>query len=317
MDATLDEINQIAKFHLEHGTTTLYATTLAAGEETMNALSNLQTHIYNNSKSTIIGINLEGPWLNPKQCGAQNCAYMRNPNKDELIALKKQFPTIKRVCSAPELEGGYEFGRVGKELGIVMSCAHTDGNFSDMQTALNNGYNLMTHLYSGMKGVERKNAFRIAGAVEGGLYADNLFVEIIADGRHLPNSLLKYVVKIQGADRVCLITDGTRGSGKKNGESLILGKKDGGVYAIIEDEVAKLPDRTSFAGSVATADRLFKTMMDAGFEITAVSKMASSTPAKVMSLNDRGEIAVGKRADMLLLSEEYEIEKIIFNGEYV
>ena len=315
MDATASEMTEIARFHLSHGTTTLYATTMT---DTLEAIeSALDTFAEIQNPLTLLGVHLEGPWFNPLQCGAQATQNMSTPSVSQLKKWIDKYPFIKRISVAPELPNGMEVGRYGKAQGVVMSVGHTDADFDTVVQASENGYSLMTHLYSGMKGVERKNAFRIAGAVEGGLYADNLFVEMIADGRHLPESLLKYIVKIKGEDRVCLITDGTRGSGRPNGESVVLGKKDGGVYAIIEDEVAKLPDRTSFAGSVATADRLFQVMMKAGFTITAVSKMSSGTPAKVMGLTDRGEIAVGKRADFVLMDEEYHLEKTIFNGEYI
>lgn len=315
MDATADEMTEIARFHLSHGTTTLYATTMTDTVQTIEKALDTFAQIQN--PLTLAGVHLEGPWFSPAQCGAQATENMATPSVEQLEKWLTKYLFIKRISVAPELPNGMQVGKYANERGVVMSIGHTDADFDTVLQASENGYTLMTHLYSGMKGVERKNAFRIAGAVEGGLYADNLFVEIIADGRHLPESLLKYIVKIKGEDKVCLITDGTRGSGRQNGESLILGKKDGGVYAIIEDEVAKLPDRTSFAGSVATADRLFRVMMGAGFDITAVSKMSSLTPAKAMGLTDRGEIAVGKRADFVMMNKEYQIEKIIFNGEYV
>ena len=176
----------------------------------------------------------------------------------------------------------------------------------------------MTHLYSGMKGVTRKNAFRVAGAVEAGLYFDDLFGEIIADGRHLPLDLLRFIYKCKGADRICLITDAIRAAGLKNGERSVIGSLANGLPVIVEDEVAKLLDRQSFAGSTATGIRLYQTMASAiGKDMVALSNMASRTPARVMGWDDCGEIAVGKRADMLLLSEELEIKNIIYGGETV
>ena len=213
------------------------------------------------------------------------------------------------------IPSGYEFGKLGAELGIVMSCAHTAADFSEIERAKDNGYILMTHLYSGMSGVRRKNSFRIGGAVEAGLYFDDLFVEIIADGRHLPTELLKFIYKCKGADRICLITDAIRASGMKNGEKTVIGSKKNGLAVIVEDEVAKLPDRQSFAGSTATADRLYRTMAEAiGRDMVALSKMASLTPARLMGLTDRGEISVGKRADMLILDDNLQIKNIINGG---
>jgi N-acetylglucosamine-6-phosphate deacetylase len=314
MDASIDEIDEIAKFHLAHGTTTMLATTLAAGQETECALKNLQDYV-NAKHGMIRGINLEGPWLNPEQCGAQNCLYMRAPDKDELIKLKNDYPSIMRACCAPELEGGLEFGEVGKQLGLVMSCAHTDGTFLDMEKALAHGYNLMTHLYSGMKGVTRKNSFRIAGAVEAGLYFDEYFVELIADVRHLPSELLKFVYKIKGSDKICLITDAIRACGMKEGAQSVIGSKENGIPVVVEDGVAKLLDRQSFAGSTSTYDKIYKTMASViGKDMVALSKMTALTPAKVMNWQDVGCIAVGKRADMLIVDENLDIKKVITKG---
>ena len=175
----------------------------------------------------------------------------------------------------------------------------------------------MTHLYSGMKGMERKNSYRIAGAIEAGLYFDDLNAEIIADGKHLPPELLRFIFKCKGENRLCLVTDATRASGCKNGETAILGSRKNGIEVIVEDDVAKLPNRQAFAGSTATADRLYKTMASAiGKDMVALSMLSSTTPARIMGWQDRGEIAVGKRADLLLVNEKLDIEKIITEKEY-
>ena len=317
MDATLEETDKIARFHLSHGTTTMLATTLAASdEETERALRTFEEYAEKYPNGTLKGVHMEGPWLNPEQCGAQNVSYMKKPNCIELESLKKRYPFILRVGAAPELEGGMEFGKTSVELGIVASVAHTDADFQEIAQAKDNGYTLMTHLYSGMKGVTRKNSFRIAGAVEAGLYFDDLFVEVIADGRHLPFEFLQFIYKCKGADRICLITDAIRAGGMPNGTQTVIGSLENGLPVIVEDDVAKLLDRQSFAGSTATADRLYKTMAQAiGKDMVALSKMASLTPARVMGWTDRGEIAVGKRADLLLINEELKVQKIIYKGD--
>lgn len=326
MDAGVEGFGKIAEFHKSHGTTTLFPTTLAADEgETLEVLENFKKYLAEHPNSTMAGIHLEGPWLNPKQCGAQNTSYMKNPDAEYLKNLKEKYPFIKKVGAAPELPGGAEFGEMGKKLGIVMSPAHTDGDFSDMEEALKHGYSIMTHLYSGMKGVERRNAYRYAGAVEAGLYFDSYFVEIIADGKHLPIELLKYIYKVKGPERICLITDAIRASGLPNGAKTKIGSMERGLDVIVEDDVAKMPDRQAFAGSTATTDRLYKTMAKAvGTNTTekvkpegliALSKMTSLTPAKVMGLTDRGEIKVGKLADLVILDSDYNLVQVITNKQ--
>ena len=307
MDASCDEIGKIADFHKSHGTTTLFATTITASEEeTLSALDTFGKYKTLHSNSILHGVHLEGPWLSPKQCGAQNISNMKLPDAKWLKELKEKYPYIYKVGAAPELPGGAEFGEMGKKLGIVMSPAHTDATFIELEEALKHGYNIITHLYSGMKMTERVNAYRVAGAVEAGLYFDEYFVEIIADGKHLPIELLRYIYKLKGADRICLITDAIRAAGLPNGSKSIIGSLKEGQEIIVEDDVAKLPNRQSFAGSTATTDRLFRTMAkvtgvsDEG--LIALSKMSSLTPSVVMGLSDRGEIAVGKLADLVILN---------------
>lgn len=319
MDASVSEMKSIADFHLQHGTTTMFATTLAGSEEeTIQSLDTFSQYLSSNPDGTIVGVHLEGPWLNPLQCGAQDVDYMRVPNSKELIALKSKYPFIMRVSVAPELDNGIDFGKTGEKLGILMSIAHTDADFNTVLKAFNNGYKMLTHFYSGMKGVTRINSYRIAGAVEAGYYLDDMFVELIADGKHLPLELLNLIYKLKGADRICLITDAVRACGLPDGSISIIGSKKNGKSIIIEDGVAKLPDRQSFAGSVATFDRLFKTMASViGNDFISLSKMCSATPAKIIGLNDRGEISIGKRADLLIIDENLDIVKIIKKGEII
>jgi N-acetylglucosamine-6-phosphate deacetylase len=184
-----------------------------------------------------------------------------------------------------------EFGKACRELGVIASVAHSDATFSDIEEAVKNGYTVMTHLYSGMKGTERVNAYRVAGAVEAGLYFDELYTEVIADGKHLPLELLRFIYKCKGADKVCLVTDASRAAGLPDGGTTTgISRADKDVI-IIEDGVAKMPDRKSFAGSAATFDLLFRTMAKAiGNDLVALCKMASLTPSRAMGFTDRGEI---------------------------
>lgn len=319
MDASADEMKKIADCHLAHGTTTMIATTLADTPEAVeNSLKIFGRHKELYPNSTLAGLHLEGPWFSAEQCGAQPAEYFRNPDPRELEELKKKYPYVLRVSAAPELEGAFEFGRRAAELGIVAAAAHTDADFATIEQAIKNGYTLMTHLYSGMKGVTRKNAYRIAGAVEAGLYFDDIFVETIADGKHLPLELLKFIYKCKGADRICLVTDASRACGMPEGTRSKIGSLERGTDIIVEDGVAKLSDRTSFGGSVSTFDRLVRTMAAAiGDDPVALAKMASTTPAAVMGFTDRGEIAEGKRADLVITDGEYNIKSVIFNGEIV
>ena len=313
MDGSQEVFGEIAEFHLQHGTTTMLATTSTSSkEEIEHTLDTFVQYKNEHPHSSIEAMHMEGPWLSPAQCGAQAEDFMRKPLAEALCVLKERYPFLLRVDAAPELAGGMEFGKKGIELGLKMGVAHSDAVFTEIEQAVECGYTIMTHLYSGMKGTERKNAYRIAGAVEAGLYFDELYAELIADGRHLPLELLRFIYKCKGADRICLVTDASRACGLPEGAVTTGVSAAAGIPIIVEDGVAKLMNRQAFAGSAATTDRLYRTMAQAiGKDMVALSRMSSLTPARAMGWNDRGEIAVGKRADMLILNEQLEIKQVI------
>ena len=225
---------------------------------------------------------------------------------------------IVRWSIAPELDGAMELGQLLCEKQIIPSVGHTDAICEEVMEAHKSGYSLMTHLYSGMQTVTRRNALRYAGAVEAAFLIDDMDVEIIADGIHLPKSLLQLIHKFKGTDRIALITDSMRGAGMPEGQYK-LGSLKEGQTVIVEDGVAKLPDRSAFAGSVATADRLIRTMVQlAGIPLTDAVKMMTATPARILHMDDRmGSLETGKEADILLFDDQIKITRTLINGNTV
>lgn len=320
MDADVPSFLKIAETHAKYGTTAMLPTTLASNRDEL--VKTLEVYNEANRQNTkgaqFIGLHLEGPYFSYNQRGAQDPAYLRNPDPAEYKNLLALSSEIKRWSAAPELDGALEFGKYLVENGVVPSIAHTDAIYEEAEEAFRNGYSLITHLYSGMSGVTRRNAFRYAGVVESAYLIDDMDVEIIADGIHLPASLLKLIYKIKGPDRIALITDSMRAAGMPPGES-ILGSLKKGQKVIIEDDVAKLPDRTAFAGSVATTDRLVRNMINmAGVSLFNSVKMMTQTPARIMKVdNQKGSIAKGKDADLLIFDEQITIKKTIVNGNVI
>ncbi len=252
------------------------------------------------------------------QRGAQDPRFIRDPDPSEYEEILSRSSCIKRWSAAPELSGAIEFGRYLRKKNILPALAHTDAIYEEVVVAFENGYTLATHLYSGMSGVTRKNAFRYAGVIESAFILDGMDVEIIADGVHLPPPLLKLVYKIKGADRTALITDAMRAAGMPPGESM-LGSLFNGLKVIVEDGVAKLPDRTSFAGSVATADRLVRTMIAQGeVPLADAVKMMTSTPARIIGVSDaKGSLTAGRDADIVIFDHDINIHMTIIGGKIV
>lgn len=320
MDGTVEAFLGATEMHARHGTTALVPTTLTSDmEELHHTLSVFREASALNVKgSVMLGIHLEGPYFSLKQSGAQDPKYIHDPDPAEYEPIVENYKDIIRWSAAPELKGAMEFGRFMTRHGILPSIAHTDAIYEDVIEAFENGFTHMTHLYSAMSGVTRRNAFRFAGVIESAFLIDEMTVEIIADGIHLPQSLLQLIYKSKGASRTALVTDSMRAAGMPGGTS-ILGSLKGGQEIIVEDGVAKMPDRKAFAGSVATADRLVRTMVNlAGVNLQETIQMITSTPARICGVYDqRGSIAVGKLADLVIFDDQIRIHKTIINGNIV
>jgi N-acetylglucosamine-6-phosphate deacetylase len=320
MDNTVEAFLGIAETHARYGTTAMLPTTLSSSRarltETLKTYREAEP--LNKSGSQFIGMHLEGPYFALNQAGAQDTRYIRNPDPAEYHEILAAYPCIKRWSAAPEIPGAIEFGKYLTSLGVLAAMAHTDAVYEEALAGFENGYKLVTHLYSGMSGVTRRNAIRYAGVIEAAYLIDDLDVEIIADGIHLPAPLLKLVYNIKGPERTALITDAMRAAGTDATES-ILGSLEDGLKVIIEDDVAKLPDRSAFAGSVATFDRLLRNMIKlAEVPLFDAVKMASATPARIMGTADKkGSIAVGMDADLVVFNDDINIQTTIVKGRVV
>ncbi|MCL2709139.1 MAG: N-acetylglucosamine-6-phosphate deacetylase, partial [Defluviitaleaceae bacterium] len=282
-DGDEEAIIKMARAHAARGTTGIVPTCSAAPVEALlNAIDCVRAA--QGKMKTILGVHLEGPFLSRAQKGAQNESHIIDPDESVYKKLLGRWDKILMMSAAPELPGGFRLGRELASRGVVASVGHSDADFETMGQALLNGYSHVTHLYSGCSTVRRVNAFRVAGVVEAALYHDGFTAEVIADGRHLPASLLKLAHKIKGPGRMALVTDGLRHSASELKEGATF--TEGGAEVVYEDGVLKLASREAFAGSVATADALVRNMVEiAGVPLAEAVEMATSTPAKILGLD--------------------------------
>lgn len=318
MDCTEEAFTVSPMKHMEHGTTGVLPTLLSAdSDELYNAIKVYEEVKHKPQKGArLLGLHLEGPYFSAAQCGAQDPKYLRNPDKKEYMKFLEATDDIVRWSAAPELDGALEFGRDMVANGILPSIAHSDATYEQVLEAFDAGYTHITHLYSGMSSVRRVNSYRYAGVVESAYLIDDMTVEIIADGKHLPASLLQFVTKFKPVDKIALCTDSMRGAGSKDGETTILGSLTKGQEVIVEDQVAKLMDRTAFAGSIATSDRLVRTMLNlAGCSVVQAVRMASTSPARICGIKGKGQIKAGYDADLVIFDGDVRIKKTIIGGE--
>ena len=310
-DGNAEAVRTATLTHLKHGTTTLFPTVLSADpailEQALTAIEQVRDTLPSLGK-----IHIEGPYLSPAQTGAQNASALRKPQQEEYARILRQYP-IARWDYAPELDENGEFLDALLTAGALPAAAHTDATCEQMLDAAKQGCRLITHLYSCTSTIRREKGFRIAGVVEATYLSDDICAELIADGCHLPHSLLQLAYKLKGADRLALITDGMRAAGTD-----VCGPCDiGGVPCFIEDGVAKLSDRSAFAGSIATADRLLRTVVSAGIPLTDGVKMLTKTPARIMGLSKKGELTVGYDADLVIFDDDIRIKAVFLQGERI
>lgn len=320
MDNDVQAFHTIAALHARHGTTAFTPTTLSCGKQSLAdtisffGLAKDEVH----EGADYLGLHIEGPYFAQNMRGAQPARFIHNPDPKEYMPLLDMTEDIIRWSAAPELPGAIELGSLLQSKGILASIAHTDAIYEDVLEAIKAGYHHVTHLYSAMSGVSRKNAFRYAGVIESALLLDELTVEVIADGIHVPPPLLRLVYKVKGADKIALITDAMRGAGMPPGAS-VLGDRKSGTPVIIEDGVAKLTDRSAFAGSVATTDLLVRNMIQlAGVPLVDAVKMMTITPARIIGVQDKkGRIAPGMDADLVLFDEDIHVTMTMVRGRIV
>lgn len=318
-DGTAEAFEKAARLHMLHGTTSLMPTLVACSEQELyrclaayETVKKRQTLL-----PELLGVHLEGPFLSAKQCGAMNPSYFLAPDPVRCLRWLNDLPGISRMTVAPELPGALELGDLLKKHGILLSIGHSDAQYDTVKKAVEHGYTHVTHLYSAMSALHRVNAYRRLGVTESAYLLDGLSVEIIADGRHLPAELLSLLVKTKNNDQIILVTDAMRGAGLPNGMRTVLGSLSKGQDVIIEDDVAFLPDRSCFAGSVCTADRCIKTMKNVGVPLHTAVNMMTKNPCKIANVHNKGYLKVGMDADLVIFDEDIHIHGVFVRGQLI
>ena len=312
MEGTEEAFRTAVNAHMKHGTTSIFPTLSSSTVPMIEAAAETCTKLMAEPNSPILGLHLEGHYLNEEMAGGQMPENIKNPDPNEYIPLVEKWDCIKRWDAAPELPGAMQFAKYITGKGILASVAHTQAEFEDIRVGYESGFSHATHFYNAMPGFHKRREYKYEGTVESIYLMDKMTVEVIADGIHVPPTMLRMVYKIKGVERTCVITD-----------ALACAASDSGVAfdprVIIEDGVCKLADRSALAGSVATMDRLIRTLVQkAEIPLDDAIRMVSETPAKIMNVYDRkGSLQKGKDADMLLLDDDLNVQAVCAMGQFV
>ncbi len=317
MDCTETAFETISRTHLQKGTTTMLPTAVSA--PFTDVLKLLQTYKkYASQCPNFYGVHLEGPFISVKQKGARKAHLLHAPEQWETDMLIEQGSgIIKRITAAPELAGMDYFCKRMIENGVWLSVGHSDATCETALSAFNMGFSHITHLYSATPSIRKIGQEVKAGVVEAAYLDDRVSVELIADGKHVAKEAIALALKIKGVDKVAFVTDALCPAGTDATESF-LGEKMPENRIIIEDGVAKLPDRSSFAGSIVTADMLLERAVNYyGISLPVAVKMLTKTPAKILGIHNKGEIKKGYDADVVLLDQNFIVRQVLLKGETI
>lgn len=311
MDATTEALNTMSSILPQEGTTSFLATTITQDkDEILKALRNAADYISNHNhsgKAEVIGVHLEGPFINETRKGAQPADHIIAPDVELFAKMQEAADNhIRLVTLAPEKENGYEFITYLAENGVIASIGHSDATYEQMAKAVKAGATHVTHLFNGMRGMHHRDP-GVAGAA---LLFNELKIEMIVDGIHVVPEMIDLSLRAKGIDGVILITDSMRAKCLRNGTYDL-----GGQEVSVANGKALLADGT-LAGSILKMKDSLKNMMEfSHISLEEAVKLASENPAKQLKIFDRkGSIAESKDADLVVLDENFDVSMAFCRG---
>lgn len=307
-----DAFRAAVNAHLKHGTTSIYPTLSSSTVPTMEAACNVCEKLMAEKDSPVLGLHIEGSYINRKEAGAQNPVLIKAPIIYEYETLLNKYKCIKRWDEAPELPGTIRFVKELRKHGVLSALTCTRATYEDVSDAYKAGMTHASHFYNGMPVVYKEQEFKVPGTVESVYALQDMTIELIADGIHVPPVMLKVAYKIKGVEKTALITDSLACAASEEGVAF-------DPRVILEDGVCKLADHSALAGSIATMDRLIRTCVQmAGIPMEDACRMASETPAKIMGVFDRkGSLEDGKDADIIMFDKDLNLTYVMQMGREV
>jgi N-acetylglucosamine-6-phosphate deacetylase len=322
MDGTEEAFRTICHAHAHHGTTSLLPTTTVARHEQHLAFFDACQRLkqMGTGGAAILGAHFYGPYFAPAAKGCHPGASVRPPDPDEYQRYLDYADCLCTATIAPELPGAEAFARACRERGIRCNAGHSHATFDQVEAALGWGVRHVDHLFCAMSDRARLRQTQTypmrGGLMEATLYFDALTTEVIADGKHLQRELLLLAYKVKGPDRLALVTDCNRALDMPDGEYMF-GPREDGERILRQHDVGVMPDGQSLASGVMGMDHCVRTFhQETRVPLVEVFRMASLTPARIAGYEKEvGSIAVGKRADLLILDRFLQVNRVFIAGK--
>jgi len=310
MDASSSGLEEMARFYASHGVTSFLATTWTAGRPSIMKALGLVKQMQGQIRggATLLGAHLEGPYLNPTRCGAQDLNLIRRAEKEEALEFLET-GVIRLLALAPEFDENLWLIEECVRRGITVSAAHTTANYEQMQRAAKHGISHLTHCFNAMQGL----GHRELGTVGAAMTLPQISCELIADNIHVHPAAQKILVAVKNPSGVILVTDAIRATGLPAGDYML---DDRSIH--IQNGAVRLPDGT-LAGSVLTMERALQNVCSAtGRALAEVWIMSSLNAARAIGVSShKGSLEVGKDADLVLLDESFNVNLTVVEGEIV
>jgi N-acetylglucosamine-6-phosphate deacetylase len=327
MEASAEAFRAICDYHASGGTTSLLLTTATAPmdklvEVLIAARGFMQRRAERLSASdrsrptinSIAGIHVEGPFISKAKCGAQRAEFIQNPSRASVQQLLDHANVIKRITIAPELPGALEAIENFHSCGISVSGGHSDALDEQAREGFAHGMRSVTHTFNCMSSARRRGIYRVGGLLEFALSEPEISCELIADGHHVSETLMKMLYRAKGPRGICLVSDATAGTGLPDQSRFSLFGRD----CIVEDGVCLLADRSALAGSASRMIDLVRTMvMKVNVPLSEAVAMATENPARAIALEAKGRLGAGADADLIVLSPELEVLRTFSSGEEI
>lgn len=308
-ECTEEAFRKAVVAHRKHGATTLFPTLSSSSFDDIRKAAAICEKLMDELGSPVMGLHLEGPYLTPKRASDQFGDKLCEPDVEEYTSLVESTRCIKRWDASPEVPGALDFARYLKSKGILAAISYTEAEYPLVKAAFEAGFTHTSHFYNGMPGFHKCREYKYEGTVESVYLTDDMTIELIADGHHLPATILRLAYKVKGPSKTCLVTDALAYAAA--GTETV---KESNI--ILEDGVCKTKDHEQLAGSIATMDVLVQNMVKAGVQLEHVLQMATETPARLMNVYDRkGSLEKGKDADILILDDKQNVRAVWSMGK--